>query len=85
MKVIKQCPFCGDDSQIELTDDQYKRLKRYEQGGQYIQEVFSDLNAVEREFLKTGACLKCQRQIFGNDESKLIKPFTFWQGEERKR
>lgn len=73
MKVYKRCPFCGDDSEITLTEDQYERLKKYERGGGYIQEILSDLNAVEREFLKTGMCLDCQGMTFGNNKSNLIR------------
>lgn len=72
--IIKVCPFCNEEYVMEVTEGQYEKYKEYERGGQYIQELFPDLNAVEREFLKTGMCLNCQGDIFMNNKSDKIKP-----------
>lgn len=77
--IIKCCPFCGEDYMMDVTDEQYERYEQYTKKGGYIQDVFPDLNAVEREFLKTGMCLNCQGDIFMNNKSDKIKPF--WETE----
>ena len=72
-ELIIRCPSCGDDYGLPLDEEQMKKLNEYEHGHGYIQEMFKELNAVEREFIKTGLCPKCQAEVFGNGESKLIR------------
>lgn len=71
--LIMRCPSCGEDYGLPLDEEQMDKLYEYEHGHGYIQEMFKELNAVEREFIKTGFCPKCQADIFGNGETKLIK------------
>lgn len=73
--IIKRCPFCGEEWVMKVTEDQYDRYDKYRRGdGGYIQDIFSDINAVEREFLKTGMCPKCQELTFLNGKTNNIKP-----------
>ena len=72
IEVWKQCPLCREQHYIELSNEQCRKLYEYEQGDGLIQEKFSELGRVEREFLKTGYCKKCQAEIFGDGESELI-------------
>lgn len=68
-----KCPMCGQRWAIELTKDQERRFFEYRSKRQMIQEVLPDLNSVEREFLKSGFCPECQKQIFMNGETNKIK------------
>lgn len=72
-ELIIRCPSCADDYGLPLDEEQMTRLHQYEHGHGYIQEMFKELNAVEREFIKTGYCPKCQELLFGNGETELIK------------
>lgn len=70
MKVVRQC-WCGKCSSLELDEQEYRLYRKWRAGELYIQEL--PLNACEREFLKTGMCRKCQKQIFNNDRTDRIK------------
>lgn len=72
-ELIIRCPSCADDYGLSLDAEQMEKLYEYEHGHGYIQELFGELNAVEREFIKTGLCPKCQADIFGNGKTKLVK------------
>ena len=72
-ELIMRCLSCAEDYGLTLDEEQMEKLYEYEHGHGYIQELFGELNAVEREFIKTGLCPKCQAEIFGNGESKLIR------------
>ncbi len=73
-KLYRLCPMCKRGHYIELTDEQSDKASDYLRGdGGLIQELFPELNAVEREFIKTGMCKECQELMFGNGESELIK------------
>ena len=71
-KHFQVCPMCHNGHYIELTNEQERRLWDYHNSDILIQEAFPELNVAEREFLKTGYCLKCQKLLFGRAESKLI-------------
>lgn len=72
MKAFMLCPFCSKGHYIKLNNDQDRRLGEYRNGRGAIQDIFTDLNSTEREFIKTGMCLDCQKMIFGSAESNLI-------------
>lgn len=74
-KIIKRCPFCNTDSYIKLNNDQERRYWDYCNGVGHIQTQLPEFNACEREFLKTGMCLKCQEEIFGNGKSDKVKEY----------
>ncbi len=67
----KQCPMCGDCCCMTVP---VAKMKAYEMGG-YVQDVFPEpeYNPAEREFIKLGTCLECQKKIFRtNYESERI-------------
>lgn len=61
---------CNHITRIKLTEDELEAYKDYLAGGQYIQECLPTLNKCEREFLKNGYCIKCQKMLFGNGNTK---------------
>ena len=71
MKIVRTCD-CGRTESLELSDEEYNKYREWRRGERYIQEI-GTLNAVEREFVKTGLCRKCQKEIFNNDKSERLK------------
>ena len=71
MKISRVC-WCGRRSEIDLTDTEYEKYCEWRSGRCYIQDI-GTLNACEREFIKTGMCRKCQRDIFNNDRTDRVK------------
>lgn len=72
---IQQCPSCGRTFTmlgVNLSD-----IHDYKRGSGLIQGKFATLNPMEREYIKTGYCPDCQKEIFGtdytSDKIKLIK------------
>ena len=62
----KCCPFCGEWTDFNFTDEQVKRyFTRYANRQEPVQVVFPELSPEEREFLITGMCRKCQHEVFG--------------------
>ena len=53
MKITKRSDLTGQEHTMEI-DVTHEQLDRYETGGEYIQVVFPDLTADEREFIMTG-------------------------------
>jgi hypothetical protein len=51
--VDRICPMCGEHYTMQLTSEELKQLKIYEEGEQLIQNCFPSLNPMEREFIKT--------------------------------
>ncbi len=72
MKMYNHCDLCGKGGYIKLTEEQSEKLSQYHMGDGLVQELFPELNPTEREFIKTGMCMKCQKMMFGKAESKLI-------------
>ena len=66
MGVLKQCPMCGAKHELKLTKEQSIIYQSYLCGAGKIQEMLPELGPVEREFLMTGYCYKCQSLLFGN-------------------
>ena len=71
-EVEQQCSMCGHKTRIKLTQDELEAFKDYLTGDQYIQECLPTLNRCEREFLKSGYCVKCQIMLFGNGSTKRL-------------
>jgi len=63
--VTRICPMCQEVRELLLTKEQTDKYVRYLYGREKVQEVFSELGPVEREYLKTGYCYKCQALLFG--------------------
>lgn len=72
MKMYNHCDLCGKGGYIKLTREQSDKVSQYHMGDGLVQELFPELNPTEREFIKTGMCMKCQKMMFGKAESKLI-------------
>ena len=58
------CPMCDKEYIMSLTKEEENKLDEYNSGKGFIQDIFSDFNPMEREFIKTGYCPKCQKRIF---------------------
>lgn len=71
MKIVRQC-WCGKCSSLELDEQEYEQYRKWRAGELYIQEI-GTLNACEREFIKTGMCRECQKQIFNNGRTERLK------------
>ena len=57
----KKCPFCGAITHV-IVDS--ASLAQYNAGA-YVQVAFANLSADKRELIKTGICLPCQKEVFG--------------------
>ena len=71
-EVKQECSICGHETRMKLTEDELDTYKNYLAGGLLIQECFPTLNKVEREFLKSGYCAKCQELLFNNGYTKRL-------------
>lgn len=60
---IQVCPMCRTKNEMEVDS---KKFEEYYQKKALIQDVFPELNPVEREFIKSGYCVSCQKKLFGN-------------------
>ena len=67
MLIARKSPFTGKVStmEIDVTDEQ---IDAYMSGKGLIQDIFPDLTADEREFIKTGATPDEWAYIFGATE-----------------
>jgi len=63
-KIVKRCPLCGKANSMPVDIEKYDR---YMNGTELIQRVFPELNPIEREFIKTGYCVECQKMLFGSE------------------
>jgi len=50
------CPFCGKVHQLELTNDQYRRIVERKE---HIQDILLGWPASKRELLISGTCPEC--------------------------
>ena len=72
IKIGRKCPMCGEYYTMRNIDE--SKLCQYEAGNGYIQDIFPEFNPMEREFIKTGYCPKCQKRLFFSDyKSKNIR------------
>ena len=71
--IWKECPMCGTSKSMKLTEGDVKGIERFNAGA-LIQDALPSLNPMEREFIITGYCPKCQSMLFGsNFTSKKIR------------
>lgn len=68
MKITKQSQLSGKTNTMEL-DITNEQLVKYD-NGELIQNVFPNMNADEREFLKSGITPKEWSDVFGNGEDE---------------
>jgi hypothetical protein len=62
IEISRTCPMCRRLKKIEVGNIYLGAILRYERGEGYIQDI--PLPPAEREFIKTGYCMECQRKIF---------------------
>lgn len=65
MKINRTNPFTGEINTMDL-DITAEQIDAYAAGG-YIQNVFPNLNADEREFIKTGITAESWDEMFNDD------------------
>ena len=60
------CPFCGKTHVVKLDETEYRNYVDMMNGTTtaFIQELFPELSADERELLNTGICETCWDSIF---------------------
>jgi hypothetical protein len=56
-----KCKWCGKISELVVPES---GLEAYN-NGEFIQVAFPELNADQREMLKTSICIECWSKIFG--------------------
>lgn len=64
MILSQTCPMCCKTTERNLPIS-YQQLYRYDHTTTPIQNVFPNLSASDREFIKTGYCDECQNILFG--------------------
>ena len=68
MKIMTECPFCGERNFVCLTREQGIRYGNFLAGKGHIQDLLPDLSADDRELLLTGICPKCYASIGEEDD-----------------
>jgi len=63
--ITKKCIMCGEESTLEVNEEQFKRVCKYYNKEGLIQDLLYDFTPEEREFIKSGYCLVCQSLLFG--------------------
>lgn len=58
-----KCPFCGQPHSVDVPDSEYHNWR----GGQLAQNALTSLTVTEREQLISQICLRCQREVFGEE------------------
>lgn len=66
MEIVRICPMCRSINTIVIDDSLEPAIERYIRGEGYIQDI--PLPATQREFIKTGYCIDCQKMLFGTGE-----------------
>lgn len=61
------CVWCKKDGNFVLTAQQYRDIVV---NGKYIQDVFPDLSAEEREFMISGTHAVCWNEAFNEEEEQ---------------
>lgn len=63
MVIRRICPMCDSVNEITVDDKLGAIIAKWQRGDCYIQDI--PLPASEREFIKTGYCMDCQKLLFG--------------------
>ena len=61
VNIEKVCPFCGEVTTIDVTEEQ---AYAYFFTDELVQNIFPDFTSTEREVLISGMCEKCQKSFF---------------------
>lgn len=68
IKAVRICPICKRQSYMNVDRDKADMI-----GLVPIQDLFPELNVVERKFLKSGYCNECQYMLFGNGKTRKVR------------
>ena len=71
--VYKVCPMCGKQHKLNLTCSEYLDFDFKYPHRIPIQEIFPNMSKMEREFLQTGYCPKCQELLFSAEIPEGIR------------
>ncbi len=71
MNITRRSPFSGEVNTLDLPITQ-EQLDRYMRGEDLLQNVFPDLSADEREFIKTGYTAENWKAMFPPEEEEAI-------------
>ena len=63
MYIVRQCPMCGEISQVSLNDRESREYLKYN-GTKLIQVILPDTHKAVREILLSGYCIGCQNVLF---------------------
>lgn len=67
--IFRVCPLCGENTSLTFDDEKIlRKIEQYERHEIYVQDI--PIPANQREFLKTGYCLECQKLLFGEIEEE---------------
>lgn len=61
VELIMTCPFCKKNHTVVVDESDYNRYYH----GVAAQDAFPYMSPTEREEIISGLCLKCQKEIFG--------------------
>lgn len=64
MVITKQCIVCNKIVHIEITEEQYKELKKPRSKRKLIQNILPNHTPGEREMLISGICNECFENTF---------------------
>lgn len=68
MEVLRKCPICKKQHLMFLKNDYESALDEFEYGVLIQETRLIELPPQEREFLISGMCMKCQRELYGHRE-----------------
>ncbi len=67
IKKAKKCVICHDFVEIEMSAEGYKKYIE----GALIQDAFPNMRVEDREFLISGICKNCQKDIFDRRDEEV--------------
>lgn len=70
---LNTCPMCKVVSELPLSYKEASALSLYESGVGLIQDMLPSCDMYEREFIKTGYCVACQKKLFRNPVPKTCR------------
>lgn len=80
--IMKECPMCGQDHYMRLTEKQAKQWASYVCYGGLVQEKMPDIDKFGREFINSGYCPSCQESLFGSKLDNKSAYFSWENPEE---
>lgn len=64
--VTFRCPFCGTETTIAVPIVEFQEWE--DNPTAHVQDIFRSLDPDKRELFITGMCMKCQNEVFRDDE-----------------